>query len=61
MLLSSVHSLFEAKEREIEENVGGQCETLHLTGDDRSKFTNIKDPRQCTLVFLVKGGVVERR
>jgi hypothetical protein len=36
--------------------VGGQCETLHLTGGNTAKFTAMKVPRQCPLVLLVKLG-----
>jgi hypothetical protein len=32
--------------------MGGYCETLHLTGRNRAKFTAMKVPRHCTLVLL---------
>lgn len=39
--------------------MGGECETLHLTGGggDRAKYTAMKVPRQCKLVILVKIGL----
>jgi hypothetical protein len=46
----------ENREGERRKKVGGMCETLHLTGGNRAKFTAMKVPRHCPLVLLVKVG-----